>query len=180
MQIGAERMCMPAPSVDQFMHAIEQTVLANKRWVSTVKLSKFNYYTIKNWVKKLIVVFSFCQVPPPGKGSLYIRPLLMGSGAILGLAPAPEYMFLVYAAPVGTYFKVCRDFSNNFCLCSGNSEKTFYSIVNYTYDLQEGMAPINLLIEDEFHRASPGGTGGVKAIANYAPVCTVMFIISPN
>lgn len=46
------------------------------------------------------------QVPPTGKGSLYIRPLLMGSGAILGLAPAPEYTFLIFVSPVGNYFKV--------------------------------------------------------------------------
>ena len=46
------------------------------------------------------------QVPPAGKGSLYIRPLLMGTGAVLGLAPAPEYTFLVYVSPVGNYFKV--------------------------------------------------------------------------
>lgn len=45
-------------------------------------------------------------MPPFGKGSLYIRPLLMGSGAVLGLAPAPEYTFLIYVSPVGNYFKV--------------------------------------------------------------------------
>lgn len=76
MQIGAERMCMPAPSVEQFVDAVKHTALANRRWM-----------------------------PPPGKGSLYIRPLLMGSGPILGLGPAPEYTFLVYASPVGNYFK---------------------------------------------------------------------------
>ncbi|GJN08566.1 hypothetical protein PR202_ga26504 [Eleusine coracana subsp. coracana] len=112
MQHGAERMCMPAPSLDQFVDAVKQTVLANGRWV-----------------------------PPQGKGALYIRPLLIGSGAILGLAPAPEYTFLVYAAPVGNYFK-------------------------------EGLAPINLVVEDGVHRAMPGGTGGVKTITNYAPVRT--------
>lgn len=46
------------------------------------------------------------KVPPPGRGSLYIRPLLIGSGPILGLGPAPEYTFLIYASPVGNYFKV--------------------------------------------------------------------------
>lgn len=46
------------------------------------------------------------KVPPPGKGALYIRPLLIGSGAILGVAPAPEYTFLIYASPVGDYHKV--------------------------------------------------------------------------
>ncbi|GAY48045.1 hypothetical protein CUMW_108920 [Citrus unshiu] len=110
LQTGAERMCMPSPSIDQFIDAVKQTALANKRWV-----------------------------PPPGKGSLYIRPLLVGSGPILGLAPAPEYTFLVFASPVGNYFK-------------------------------EGLAPLNLYVEDEFHRATPGGAGGVKAISNYAPV----------
>jgi branched-chain amino acid aminotransferase len=33
MQHGAERMCMPAPSVDQFVSAVKETVLANRRWV---------------------------------------------------------------------------------------------------------------------------------------------------
>lgn len=46
------------------------------------------------------------QVPPSGKGSLYLRPLLVGTGPVLGLAPAPEYTFLVYASPVRNYFKV--------------------------------------------------------------------------
>ena len=40
-----------------------------------------------------------------GKGSLYIRPLLLGTGPILGLGPAPSYTFLVYVAAVGAYFK---------------------------------------------------------------------------
>uniref|UniRef100_A0A1J3HCB2 Branched-chain-amino-acid aminotransferase n=1 Tax=Noccaea caerulescens TaxID=107243 RepID=A0A1J3HCB2_NOCCA len=110
MRHGADRMCMPAPTVEQFIEAVKATVLANKRWI-----------------------------PPPGKGSLYIRPLLMGTGAVLGLAPAPEYTFLVYVSPVGNYFK-------------------------------EGVAPINLIVESDFHRATPGGTGGVKTIGNYAAV----------
>ncbi|KAM7516411.1 hypothetical protein LguiA_005994 [Lonicera macranthoides] len=110
MRMGAERMCMPAPSAEQFVDAVKLTVLANERWV-----------------------------PPPAKGSLYIRPLLMGSGSVLGVAPAPEYTFLIYVSPVGNYFK-------------------------------EGLAPINLVIETDMHRAAPGGTGGVKTIGNYAAV----------
>jgi len=35
---------------------------------------------------------------------------------------------------------------------------------------QEGLAPINLIVENELHRATPGGTGGVKTIGNYAAV----------
>ncbi|XP_020212554.1 branched-chain-amino-acid aminotransferase 2, chloroplastic [Cajanus cajan] len=76
MQNGAERMCMASPSIDQFVDALKQTVLANKRWV-----------------------------PPAGKGSLYLRPLLLGTGPVLGLAPAPEYTFLIFASPVRNYFK---------------------------------------------------------------------------
>jgi len=113
MIMGAERMCMTAPSIEQFVEAVKQTILANKRWI-----------------------------PPAGKGSLYIRPLLLGSGAILGLAPAPEITFLIYVSPVGNYFK-------------------------------EGLEPIQLKVETKYHRATPGGTGGVKAIGNYAPVLKI-------
>ncbi|KAG0486019.1 hypothetical protein HPP92_008114, partial [Vanilla planifolia] len=76
MRMGAERLCMPSPTVEHFVDAVKQVVLANKRWV-----------------------------PPLGKGSLYIRPLIMGSGSILGVAPSPEYTFVIFVTPVGPYFK---------------------------------------------------------------------------
>ncbi|MDR0843697.1 MAG: branched-chain amino acid aminotransferase [Tannerella sp.] len=45
-------------------------------------------------------------IPPYGSGaSLYIRPLLIGLGAQVGVSPASEYMFLVFVTPVGPYFK---------------------------------------------------------------------------
>ena len=45
-------------------------------------------------------------IPPYGEGaSLYIRPLLIGTGAEVGVKPAKEYMFLVFVGPVGPYFK---------------------------------------------------------------------------
>ncbi|MFA6126481.1 MAG: branched-chain amino acid aminotransferase [Bacteroidales bacterium] len=45
-------------------------------------------------------------VPPYGSGaSLYIRPLLIGSGAQVGVKAASEYLFLVFVTPVGPYFK---------------------------------------------------------------------------
>ncbi|XP_017216063.1 branched-chain amino acid aminotransferase 2, chloroplastic [Daucus carota subsp. sativus] len=110
LRLGAERMCMASPSVDQFVKAVKDTVLANEKWI-----------------------------PPPGKGSLYIRPLLMGSGSMLSLAPGLEYTFLIYVTPVGNYFK-------------------------------DGLSPIDLMVETETHRATPGGTGCVKTIGNYAAV----------
>ncbi|KAJ0077035.1 hypothetical protein Patl1_35922 [Pistacia atlantica] len=76
MQAGARRLRMPSPSVEQFVEAVKQVVLANKHWV-----------------------------PPHGKGSLYVRPLLMGSGSVLGIGPAPEYTFLIFASPIGNFYK---------------------------------------------------------------------------
>lgn len=45
-------------------------------------------------------------VPPYESGaSLYIRPLLIGTGAQVGVKPASEYLFVVFVTPVGPYFK---------------------------------------------------------------------------
>ena len=33
MKMGVERLCVPSPSVNQFVDTVKQTVLANKRWV---------------------------------------------------------------------------------------------------------------------------------------------------
>lgn len=45
-------------------------------------------------------------VPPYGEGaSLYIRPLLIGTGPQVGVKPAVEYLFVVFVGPVGPYFK---------------------------------------------------------------------------
>lgn len=45
-------------------------------------------------------------VPPYGSGaSLYIRPIIIGTSAQVGVRPASEYMFLVFVTPVGPYFK---------------------------------------------------------------------------
>lgn len=45
-------------------------------------------------------------IPPYGTGgSLYIRPMLVGSGAKVGVSPADEYLFLLFVTPVGPYFK---------------------------------------------------------------------------
>ncbi|EEF40259.1 branched-chain amino acid aminotransferase, putative [Ricinus communis] len=46
------------------------------------------------------------QGPPHGKGTLYLRPLLFGSGSVLAIGPAPETTFVVYASPIGTFYEV--------------------------------------------------------------------------
>ena len=45
------------------------------------------------------------HVPPYGSGaSLYIRPLLIGTGPEIGVKPSKEYLFMVFVMPVGPYF----------------------------------------------------------------------------
>lgn len=45
-------------------------------------------------------------IPPYGTGgSLYIRPLQIGISPLLGVAPAKDYMVVMFASPVGPYFK---------------------------------------------------------------------------
>lgn len=45
-------------------------------------------------------------IPPYESGaSLYIRPLLVGTGAQVGVKPSNEYLFLIFVTPVGPYFK---------------------------------------------------------------------------
>ena len=45
-------------------------------------------------------------VPPYGTGAtLYIRPYMFGSGSVIGVKPATEYQFRIFATPVGPYFK---------------------------------------------------------------------------
>jgi branched-chain amino acid aminotransferase len=55
---------------------------------------------------KKAVLLNTKFIPPHGTGAtLYIRPLLFGSGAQVGVKPADEYMFMVFVTPVGPYFK---------------------------------------------------------------------------
>ena len=77
MQDSAERLIMPKVPEDMFLRALDEVVKANAAWV-----------------------------PPYGSGAtLYIRPFLFGSGPVIGVAPAPEYEFRLFATPVGPYFK---------------------------------------------------------------------------
>ena len=74
---SAERLEMPPYPEEKFLEAIDQVVLANEDWV-----------------------------PPFGSGaSLYLRPYMFGSSAVIGVAPAEEYQFRILATPVGPYFK---------------------------------------------------------------------------
>jgi branched-chain amino acid aminotransferase len=77
MNRSARRLLMPEVPEEKFIQAIEDVVRANADYV-----------------------------PPYGSGAtLYLRPLLIGVGAGIGVKPAPEYIFTVFCMPVGAYFK---------------------------------------------------------------------------
>jgi branched-chain amino acid aminotransferase len=55
---------------------------------------------------KKVVKLNEKFIPPYESGaSLYIRPLLIGTGAQVGVRPADEYLFVIFVTPVGPYFK---------------------------------------------------------------------------
>ena len=77
LEQSAARLEMPIYPKDKFVEAVEATVKANDAYV-----------------------------PPYGTGAtLYIRPYMFGTNAVIGVKPADEYQFRVFTTPVGPYFK---------------------------------------------------------------------------
>ena len=78
---------------------------------------------------KKVVLLNERFVPPYESGaSLYLRPLLIGTGAQVGVHPADEYLFVIFVSPVGPYFKggfstnpyvIIRDFDRSAPLGTG-------------------------------------------------------------
>ena len=77
MKDSCERLEMPVYPEDKFIEAVTKVVEANAAYV-----------------------------PPYGSGAtLYIRPYMFGSSPVIGVKPAAEYQFRIFATPVGPYFK---------------------------------------------------------------------------
>ena len=77
MADSARRLEMPVFPEDRFVDAVVKTVKANIDYV-----------------------------PPYGSGAtLYLRPYMFGSNPVIGVKPATEYQFRIFATPVGPYFK---------------------------------------------------------------------------
>ena len=77
MQSSCRGIMMPELPVEKFEEAVRKVVKLNERFI-----------------------------PPYESGaSLYVRPLLIGLGAQVGVRPATEYLFIVFVTPVGPYFK---------------------------------------------------------------------------
>ncbi|GAX47533.1 branched-chain amino acid aminotransferase [Pseudolactococcus reticulitermitis] len=77
LQRTARRLLMPEVPTELFINAAKAVVKANHQYVP----------------------------PYESGGSLYLRPLLIGVGDVIGVQPAQEYIFTIFAMPVGNYFK---------------------------------------------------------------------------
>lgn len=77
LQSTCRGILMPELPTDKFCAMVEKVIKLNERFI-----------------------------PPYESGaSLYIRPLLIGTGAQVGVHPAKEYLFVIFVTPVGPYFK---------------------------------------------------------------------------
>ena len=108
MAWSTERLCIPKMDPDFFVEAVTKTVKDNLDYV-----------------------------PPYGKGSLYVRPIVWGTAPAIGVRAVSDYTFVVFVSPVGSYFK-------------------------------DGIKPLNLKVETDYHRAAAKGIGNAKAIGNYS------------
>ncbi|GAI00854.1 unnamed protein product, partial [marine sediment metagenome] len=70
------RLLMPSYDVNSFVSAVKKVVKANEDYVP----------------------------PYDSGGALYIRPLMIGTGPIVGVKPASEYKMIIFTVPVGPYF----------------------------------------------------------------------------
>jgi len=115
MQRSAELILMQPFPVDKFEEAVRKVVKLNERFV-----------------------------PPYESGaSLYIRPLLIGTGPKVGVQPSDEYLFALFVTPVGPYFKtgfkpskviILRDFDR----AAPHGTGTIKCGGNYAASLQSG------------------------------------------
>jgi branched-chain amino acid aminotransferase len=78
-QKSAERLAMPILPEEVFLEAVDQLVSIDREWI------------------------------PDGDGSLYIRPYMFANEIFLGVKPSSNYLFIVIASSVGSYFKSGAD-----------------------------------------------------------------------
>ena len=73
---SAERLAMPPLPNDLFVDSLQQLIRVDRDWIPTV-----------------------------AGGSLYLRPFMFASEVFLGVRPSKQYLYMVIASPVGSYFK---------------------------------------------------------------------------
>ena len=77
LQSTCRGILMPELPTELFEEMVRKVVTLNQEWIPTYESG----------------------------ATLYIRPLLVGTGAQVGVHPANEYLFLIFVTPVGPYFK---------------------------------------------------------------------------
>lgn len=102
--ISAARMNMPEVPEDIFIEGMRRLIEMDKSWI-----------------------------PAKKDHSLYIRPFMFATDAMLGVRPSQTYKFLIILSPAGSYFP----------------------------------RPMNILVEEKYTRAAPGGVGFAKNAGNY-------------
>ena len=83
LQSTCRGILMPEVSTELFTEMVKKVVRLNQEWIPTYESG----------------------------ATLYIRPLLIGTSAQVGVHPSKEYCFLIFVTPVGPYFK--GGFSSN-------------------------------------------------------------------
>ena len=77
LQSTCRGILMPEVPTELFEEMVKKVVRLNQEWIPTYESG----------------------------ATLYIRPLLIGTSAQVGVHPASEYTFLIFVTPVGPYFK---------------------------------------------------------------------------
>ena len=110
MERSAEQILLECPSEELFLESLHLLIESNREFVP----------------------------PYESGGSLYIRPLLYGSGEGLGISVPDEFTFIIYASPVGPYYKT------------------------------DGLQSVEAVILNSYDRSAPNGLGSYKVAGNYS------------
>lgn len=84
---------------------VEENALRMNRSCEGIMMPEMPVELFTEMVTK-VVKLNIDYLPPYESGaSLYIRPLVIGTGPQVGVRPANEYLFIIFVTPVGPYFK---------------------------------------------------------------------------
>ncbi|MBN1308990.1 MAG: branched-chain amino acid aminotransferase [Chitinispirillaceae bacterium] len=126
MAVTARRLVMQAPPEALFLEAIRLLIVNNLDWV-----------------------------PPYGTGaSLYVRPLLIGTTARVGVMPAADYVFAVLCMPVGPYYK-----------------NGFYPVKAYVQEKYDRAAPLGVGNVKASGNYAAGMMGDLEGKEKGFPIC---------
>ena len=129
LQSTCRGILMPEVPTEMFEEMVKKVVRLNQEWIPTYESG----------------------------ATLYIRPLLIGTSAQVGVHPSKEYCFLIFVTPVGPYFK--GGFSTNpYVIIRDFDRKQFEArkrkMMEIAKKVGKGLHPdcyIELVIEDSYY-----------------------------